>query len=171
MSTEEGFDAKAFLKNLTTRPGIYKMFNDQAEIIYIGKAKNLKNRVSSYFKSNNASTKQQAMVAKIANIEVTVTHTESEALLLECQQIKQHKPRYNILLRDDKSFPYVFISTHQDFPQITIHRGAKNKKGRYFGPYPSAGAVRESLKLLQKLFPVRQCCLQQSLPSLFTISD
>jgi len=133
------------------------MFNDQAEIIYIGKAKNLKNRVSSYFKSNNASTKQQAMVAKIANIEVTVTHTESEALLLECQQIKQHKPRYNILLRDDKSFPYVFISTHQDFPQITIHRGAKNKKGRYFGPYPSAGAVRESLKLLQKLFPVRQC--------------
>jgi len=156
-STEDGFDVKAFLKNLTTRPGIYKMFNDQAEIIYIGKAKNLKNRVSSYFKSNNASTKQQAMVAKIANIEVTVTHTESEALLLECQQIKQHKPRYNILLRDDKSFPYVFISTHQDFPQITIHRGAKNKKGRYFGPYPSAGAVRESLKLLQKLFPVRQC--------------
>lgn len=157
MSTEDGFDVKTFLKNLTTRPGIYKMFNDQAEIIYIGKAKNLKNRVSSYFKSNNASTKQQAMVAKIANIEVTVTHTESEALLLECQQIKQHKPRYNILLRDDKSFPYVFISTHQDFPQITIHRGAKNKKGRYFGPYPSAGAVRESLKLLQKLFPVRQC--------------
>lgn len=157
MSTEDGFDVKAFLKNLTTRPGIYKMLNDQAEIIYIGKAKNLKNRVSSYFKSNNASTKQQAMVAKIANIEVTVTHTESEALLLECQQIKQHKPRYNILLRDDKSFPYVFISTHQDFPQITIHRGAKNKKGRYFGPYPSAGAVRESLKLLQKLFPVRQC--------------
>jgi len=157
MSTEDGFDVKTFLKNLTTRPGIYKMLNDQAEIIYIGKAKNLKNRVSSYFKSNNASTKQQAMVAKIANIEVTVTHTESEALLLECQQIKQHKPRYNILLRDDKSFPYVFISTHQDFPQITIHRGAKNKKGRYFGPYPSAGAVRESLKLLQKLFPVRQC--------------
>ncbi|MDP3333942.1 MAG: excinuclease ABC subunit UvrC, partial [Methylococcaceae bacterium] len=157
MSTEDGFDVKAFLKNLTTRPGIYKMFNDQAEIIYIGKAKNLKNRVSSYFKSNNASTKQQAMVAKIANIEVTVTHTESEALLLECQQIKQHKPRYNILLRDDKSFPFVFISSNQDFPQITIHRGAKNKKGRYFGPYPSAGAVRESLKLLQKLFPVRQC--------------
>jgi excinuclease ABC subunit C len=157
MSTDNGFDVKAFLKNLTTRPGIYKMFNDQTEIIYIGKAKNLKNRVSSYFKSNNASTKQQAMVAKIANIEVTVTHTESEALLLECQQIKQHKPRYNILLRDDKSFPYVFISTHQDFPQITLHRGAKNKKGSYFGPYPSAGAVRESLKLLQKLFPVRQC--------------
>ncbi|MDD2801577.1 MAG: excinuclease ABC subunit UvrC [Methylobacter sp.] len=157
MSTDNGFDVKAFLKNLTTRPGIYKMFNDQTEIIYIGKAKNLKNRVSSYFKSNNASTKQQAMVAKIANIEVTVTHTESEALLLECQQIKQHKPRYNILLRDDKSFPYVFISTHQDFPQITLHRGAKNKKGSYFGPYPSAGAVRESLKLLQKLFPIRQC--------------
>lgn len=133
------------------------MLNDQGEIIYIGKAKNLKNRVSSYFKKQTASVKQQAMVAKVAAIEVTVTHTEGEALLLECQQIKRHKPRYNICLRDDKSYPYIFLSSEQDFPQVTIHRGAKNKKGKYFGPYPSAGAVKESLKLLQKIFPVRQC--------------
>ncbi len=151
------FDSAAFLKNLTTRPGIYKMLNDKDEIIYIGKAKNLKNRVSSYFKSQTTSIKQQVMVAKVAAIEVTVTHTEGEALLLECQQIKRHKPRYNICLRDDKSFPYVFLSCEQDFPQISIHRGAKNKKGRYFGPYPSSGAVKESLKLLQRLFPIRQC--------------
>ena len=155
--SEKSFDASAFLKNLTTRPGIYKMLNDKDEIIYIGKAKNLKNRVSSYFKTQTTSIKQQVMVTKVAAIEVTVTHTEGEALLLECQQIKRHKPRYNICLRDDKSFPYVFLSSEQDFPQITIHRGAKNKKGRYFGPYPSSGAVKESLKLLQKLFPIRQC--------------
>ncbi len=151
------FDAKAFLKSLTTRPGIYKMLNVQGEIIYIGKAKNLKNRVSNYFKSQTASPKQQAMVAKVAAIEVTVTHTEGEALLLECQQIKRYKPRYNICLRDDKSYPYLFLSSEQDFPQLTFHRGAKRKKGKYFGPYPSVGAVKETLKLLQKIFPVRQC--------------
>jgi excinuclease ABC subunit C len=155
--SENAFDVKAFLKSLTTRPGIYKMLNKEGEIIYIGKAKNLKNRVSSYFKPQTASPKQQAMVAKVASIEVTVTHTEGEALLLECQQIKRYKPRYNICLRDDKSYPYIFLSTEQDFPRITLHRGAKNKRGRYFGPYPSAGAVRETLKLLQKIFPVRQC--------------
>lgn len=155
--SESSFDVAAFLKNLTTRPGIYTMLDDKGEIIYIGKAKNLKNRVSSYFKTQTASIKQQVMVAKVAAIEVTVTHTEGEALLLECQQIKRHKPRYNICLRDDKSFPYMFLSCEQDFPQITFHRGAKSKKGRYFGPYPSSGAVRESLKLLQKLFPIRQC--------------
>ena len=151
------FDAHAFLKKLTTRPGIYKMLNEKGEIIYIGKAKNLKNRVSSYFKNHTSSIKQRVMVAQVAAIEVTVTHTEGEALLLECQQIKRHRPRYNICLRDDKSFPYIFLSSEQNFPQITIHRGAKSKKGRYFGPYPSSGAVRESLKLLQRLFPIRQC--------------
>jgi excinuclease ABC subunit C len=151
------FDKKTFLKGLTTRPGIYKMLNDQGEIIYIGKAKNLKKRVSSYFNKQNASTKQQRMVAKIANIEVTVTHTEGEALLLECQLIKRYKPQYNICLRDDKSYPYIFLSTEHDFPQITLHRGAKKKKGRYFGPYPGIGAIKESLKLLQRIFQVRQC--------------
>lgn len=155
--SENSFDIKGFIKNLTTRPGIYKMLDDQGGIIYIGKAKNLKNRVSTYFKSQSASIKQQTMVARIAAIEVTVTRTEGEALLLEAQFIKRYKPRYNICLRDDKSYPYIFLSSTQDFPQITFHRGAKNKPGKYFGPYPSVGAVRESLKLLQKIFPVRQC--------------
>ena len=151
------FDVKAFLKNLTQRPGIYKMLNTKGDIIYIGKAKNLKNRVSSYFRSQSASPKQMAMVAKVAGIEVTVTHTEGEALLLESQLIKQYKPRYNISLRDDKSYPYVFISSYHDFPQLSYHRGSKKRKGKYFGPYPSASAVKETLKLLQKIFPVRQC--------------
>ena len=155
--TNSDFDIKDFLKNLTKRPGIYKMLNHKGEIIYIGKAKNLKNRVSSYFRGSTASPKQQAMVVKIASIEITVTHTEGEALLLESQQIKRYKPRYNICLRDDKSYPYLFISSYHDYPQITLHRGAKKKRGRYFGPYPSAGAVKETLKLLQKIFPVRQC--------------
>jgi excinuclease ABC subunit C len=151
------FDINVFLKNLTKRPGIYKMLNIEGEILYIGKAKNLKNRVSSYFRANSASPKQQAMVARIVKIEVTVTNTEGEALLLESQQIKQYKPRYNICLRDDKSYPYLYISSYHDYPQITFHRGAKKKRGKYFGPYPSAGAVKETLKLLQKIFPIRQC--------------
>lgn len=121
------FDVKAFLENLTQRPGIYKMLNDKAEIIYIGKAKNLKNRVSSYFRNQAASPKQQSMVAKIAGIEVTVTRTEGEALLLESQLIKRFKPRYNISLRDDKSYPYIFISSLHDFPQLSFHRGAKKR--------------------------------------------
>lgn len=154
---EADFDIKGFLKNLTKRPGIYKMLDRKGEIIYIGKAKNLKNRVSCHFKSHTISPKQRAMLAKIVAIEVTITHTEGEALLLESQQIKRYKPRYNICLRDDKSYPYLFISSHHDYPQITFHRGAKKKKGKYFGPYPSAGAVKETLKLLQKIFPVRQC--------------
>jgi excinuclease ABC subunit C len=155
--SELDFDITGFLKNLTQRPGIYKMLNDKGDIIYIGKAKNLKKRVSSYFRKTTASPKQQAMVVKITAIEVTVTHTEGEALLLESQQIKKYKPRYNICLRDDKSYPYLFISSYHDFPQITFHRGAKKKRGQYFGPYPSASAVKETLKLLQKIFPVRQC--------------
>ncbi len=155
--TESTFDIKDFLKNLTKRPGIYKMLNEKGQIIYIGKAKNLKNRVSSYFRSKTCSVKQQAMVAKIITIEIVITNTEGEALLLESQQIKRHKPRYNICLRDDKSYPYLFVSSYHNYPQITFHRGAKKKKGKYFGPYPSAGAVKETLKLLQKIFPVRQC--------------
>ena len=155
--TQTDFDIDGFLKNLTKRPGIYKMLNEKGEIIYIGKAKNLKNRVSSYFRKSTASPKQQAMVVKISVIEVIVTHTEGEALLLESQQIKRYKPRYNICLRDDKSYPYIYISSSHNYPQITFHRGAKKKRGKYFGPYPSAGAVKETLKLLQKIFPVRQC--------------
>lgn len=154
---KEVFDAKAFVKNLTQLPGVYRMFDLKGTIIYIGKAKNLKKRVASYFNKADVSPKQQVMVAKIAHIEVTVTHTEGEALLLESQLIKQHQPRYNICLRDDKSYPYIFISSYHDFPQITFHRGAKRRRGKYYGPYPSAGAVKETLKLLQKIFPVRQC--------------
>ncbi len=151
------FDSAAFLATLTSRPGIYQMFNAQNDIIYIGKAKNLKKRVASYFKTQSVSPKQQAMMSKVAHIDVTVTHTEGEALLLECQLIKRHKPRYNICLRDDKSFPYIYLSTQHEFPQLTFLRGAKKRPGKYFGPYPSASAARESLKLLQKLFPIRQC--------------
>jgi excinuclease ABC subunit C len=151
------FDIKAFLETLTQLPGVYRMLDDKGEVIYVGKAKNLKKRVSSYFSGKDCSPKQQAMVARICSIDVRVTHTEGEALLLESQLIKRHKPRYNINLRDDKSYPYIYVSTHQPFPRITFHRGAKSKLGRYFGPYPSASAVRESLKLLQKIFPVRQC--------------
>jgi excinuclease ABC subunit C len=151
------FDIKAFLETLTQLPGVYRMLDDKGEVIYVGKAKNLKKRVSSYFSGKDCSPKQQAMVARVRSIDVRVTHTEGEALLLESQLIKRHKPRYNINLRDDKSYPYIYVSTHQPFPRITFHRGGKSKHGRYFGPYPSASAVRESLKLLQKIFPVRQC--------------
>ncbi len=151
------FDLQAFLKNLTRRPGVYRMLDAKSEIIYIGKAKNLKKRVATYFGAKDISPKQQVMVTHIRSVEVTVTHTEGEALLLESQLIKRHKPRYNICLRDDKSFPYIYVSSHQDYPRVTFHRGAKKRQGRYFGPYPSAGAVRESLRLLQKIFPVRQC--------------
>lgn len=153
----QSFDIKAFLETLTQLPGVYRMLDEKGEVIYVGKAKNLKKRVSSYFSGKDCSPKQQAMVARVHAIDVRVTHTEGEALLLESQLIKRHKPRYNINLRDDKSYPYIYVSTHQPFPRLTFHRGAKSKHGRYFGPYPSASAVRESLKLLQKIFPVRQC--------------
>jgi excinuclease ABC subunit C len=151
------FDSKAFLKTLTQRPGVYRMLDEKGEVIYVGKAKNLKKRVSSYFSNKEAPPKQQALVARIRAIDVTVTHTESEALLLESQLIKRYKPRYNIILRDDKGYPSIYVSTHQAFPRVAVHRGARSKQGRYFGPYPNPTAVRESLKLLQKIFPVRQC--------------
>ncbi len=150
------FDSAAFLKGLTSRPGVYRMIDDTGSVIYIGKAKNLKKRVTSYFRKTSLTSKTQVMVAQIAAIETTVTHTENEALILENNLIKELMPRYNILLRDDKTYPYLFISDHP-FPRLSLHRGTKRKKGKYFGPYPSAGAVRESLSLLQKLFPVRQC--------------
>lgn len=151
------FDSKTLLKSLTGRPGVYRMLDGEDKVIYVGKARNLKKRVSSYFQRSQSSPKTLAMVAQVRGVEVTVTHTENEALLLENNLIKELKPRYNILLRDDKSYPYIFLSQNEDFPRLAYHRGAKRAKGRYFGPYPSAGAVRESLNLLQKLFRVRQC--------------
>ncbi|WP_353569921.1 excinuclease ABC subunit UvrC [Candidatus Albibeggiatoa sp. nov. BB20] len=151
------FDVKTFLANLSTKPGVYQMFDSSNTVLYVGKAKNLKKRVSSYFNaSTSQSLKTKTLVEQIANIEVTVTHTETEALILENNFIKQHQPRYNILLRDDKSYPYIFLSNHP-FPRLGYHRGAKKSKGRYFGPYPHVSAVRESLELLNKLFPIRQC--------------
>lgn len=149
------FDHKTFLSNLTTGPGVYRMLNAGDEIMYVGKAKNLRRRVGSYF--TRASNRRIAsMVSQIHHIEITATHTEAEALLLENNLIKEHRPRYNVLLRDDKSYPYLFLSD-ETFPRLAFHRGARKAKGRYFGPYPSAGAVRDTLKMLQKLFPVRQC--------------
>ena len=151
------FDSEAFLKQLTQRPGVYQMISLEGEILYVGKAKNLKARVSSYFRASGLTTKTMALVAKIADIQVTVTSTEVDALLLEHNLIKEHKPPYNILLKDDKSYPYIFLSTQDSFPRLAFHRGSKRKKGQYFGPYPSSGAVRESLHFLQKTFRVRQC--------------
>ena len=150
------FDPKAFVKTLSSRPGVYRMINAEDEVIYVGKARQLSKRVGSYFARNVSSPKTRAMVAHIANIEVTVTNTEGEALLLENNLIKELKPRYNILLRDDKSYPHIFLSA-DDSPRITFHRGAKRARGRYFGPFPNSGAVRETLNTLQKLFRVRQC--------------
>ena len=151
------FDAPSFLATLTQRPGVYRMLDEEGEVIYVGKAKNLKKRLASHFGQGDASSKQRAMITRVRNVHVTVTHTEREALLLENQLIKAHKPRYNINLRDDKSYPYITVSTHQEFPRVSFHRGARPKQGRHFGPFASAGAVRESLKLLQKIFRVRQC--------------
>lgn len=151
------FDSEKFLKNLTTKPGVYRMIDINKVVIYVGKAKNLKNRVSSYFRKSGQSPKNTVMVGQIDHIEVVITHTESEALLLENNLIKALKPRYNILLRDDKSYPYIYLSDKDNFPRLAFHRGARKKKGRYFGPYPNGHSVKSSLNLLQKLFPIRQC--------------
>jgi excinuclease ABC subunit C len=124
--------------------------------LYIGKAGNLRHRLSSYFRGQLL-PRQEAMLAKVARIEVTVTRTEGEALLLESQLIKRYRPRYNVSLKDDKSYPYIYVATEQDFPRVSFHRGAQSLPGRYFGPYPSASAVRQTLKILKKAFPVRQC--------------
>jgi len=133
------------------------MLGAKEEVLYVGKAKNLKNRVSSYFRQNQTSLKTAALVSKICSIEITITQSETEALLLEQTLIKKIRPPYNILLRDDKSYPFIYVSTEKEYPRISFHRGAKRAKGRYLGPYPSSGAVRESLNLLQKMFLVRQC--------------
>lgn len=151
------FDHTSFLKTLTTRPGVYQMYDTEGALLYVGKAKNLKNRVGSYFRASGLSERTMALVARISDIQVTVTSTEVDALLLEHNLIKTQQPPYNILLRDDKSYPYIFLSTEDRFPRIAMHRGAKLRKGKYFGPYPSAGAVRESMHFLQKVFKVRQC--------------
>ena len=151
------FNPKAFVASLPARPGVYRMLDAAGTVIYVGKAGNLKSRVGSYFRADLVQPKVLAMVQQIAAIEVTVTNSDSEALLLEFNLIKRHKPRYNILLRDDKSFPFLYLTTQQEFPRLSFYRGSRKLPGRFFGPYPSSVAVRETLLQLQKLFRLRQC--------------
>jgi excinuclease ABC subunit C len=151
------FDSTSFLKTVTSKPGVYRMYDAEDKVLYVGKAKNLKKRVSSYFRKTGLSPKTSVLVTHIHHIDVTVTHTESEALILESNLIKEFHPRYNILMRDDKSYPYIYVSSKAQYPGIALHRGARKKPGRYLGPYPNAGAVRETINLLQRTFKIRQC--------------
>jgi excinuclease ABC subunit C len=155
-ATEGGFDGRAFARALTTAPGVYRMFDAKGALLYVGKAKSLKKRVGSYFARPQLEPRIAAMVAQVAAIETTVVRTESEALILENELIKSLKPRYNVLLKDGKGYPSIFISGDA-FPRIAFHRGARKAKGRYFGPYPGVVAVRESINRLQKLFRLRNC--------------
>jgi excinuclease ABC subunit C len=150
------FDLHRILKQIPPRPGVYRMLDAEGTVLYVGKAKDLKRRVASYF-SRSLNRRLQVMVSQIADIELTVTRTEGEALLLECNLIKSLRPRFNVLLRDDKSYPYIRLTDRDEFPRLAFYRGSRKGGDRFFGPYPSAWAVRETLQLLQKLFPVRQC--------------
>lgn len=152
----ETFDHRSFLQQLTTQPGVYRMFGAGDELLYVGKARNLKKRVSTYFLRASGNPRIESMVSQIRRVEVTVTRTEDEALLLEANLIKEFGPRYNVMYRDDKSYPYVRFSAHR-YPRISYYRGAKQAGERYFGPFPSASAVRETLNTLQKLFQLRPC--------------
>lgn len=154
--SDEPFDARSFLATVPTRPGCYRMYDRGDEIIYVGKAADLRKRLASYFVKTQTSPKTRALLAHIHHIEFTVTFSETEALILENNLIKQHQPRYNILLRDDKSYPYIFLSQDRH-PGLFYHRGPRTARGDYFGPYPHSSAVRESLRLMQKIFPIRQC--------------
>jgi excinuclease ABC subunit C len=151
------FDAREFVASLPRRPGIYRMYAADGALLYVGKAKSLRDRVGSYFVPSNVIPKVQALVAQIASMEVTVTRSETEALLLEHNLIKALHPRYNVVLRDDKSFPYLWLSGDHAYPRLSVYRGSRNLPGRFFGPYPNAGAVAESLQYLQKIFRLRNC--------------
>ena len=160
--TNTVFDPKDFIANLPRRPGVYRMYaepdeNGKSELLYVGKARNLRDRVGNYFLASNVDPKVQALVRHIVRIEVTLTNSETEALLLEYNLIKEHKPRYNIVLRDDKSFPYIYLPSGHEFPRLVFYRGARSLPGRYFGPFPSAGAVKETLQSVQKIFRIRNC--------------
>ena len=155
-SPQAEFDGKAFAAALSTAPGVYRMYAADDTLLYVGKAGALRKRVTSYFNNSPKSPRIQSMLSQVARMDVTVTRTEAEALLLENQLIKSLTPRYNVLLRDDKSYPYVLL-TREEWPRIAFHRGARAVPGRYFGPYPSVTAVRETLNLMQKLFRIRNC--------------
>ena len=150
------FDGKAVAAALPLAPGVYRMLNADDGVLYVGKARALRNRVGSYFNATPKPTRIMAMLAQVARIEVTVTRSEADALLLENQLIKSLQPRYNVMLRDDKSYPFVLL-TKEDWPRIAFHRGPRALPGRYFGPYPSAVSVRETLNLMHKLFRLRSC--------------
>lgn len=158
-ATTEGsaFDHRAFLRRAPETPGVYRMLDAEGVVLYVGKARNLKKRLASYFRSSGLAPKTAALVSRIADIQLTATHTETEALLLENHLIKQHRPRYNVLMRDDKSYPEIFLGTAHAFPRLGYHRGPHREPGRYFGPYPNAVAVRETISLLQKVFRLRDC--------------
>src|SRR6184192_2825804 len=151
------FDPKEFIASLPRRPGVYRMFGAGHELLYVGKARSLRDRVGTYFAPRNVDPKVRSLTAHIEGVEVTVTNSETEALLLEYNLIKAHKPRFNVVLRDDKSFPYIQLCVEHEFPRLMFYRGARSGAGRYFGPFPNAGAVRDTLNQLQKLFRIRNC--------------
>jgi len=155
--SEREFDAKDYVATLPQRPGVYRMYAADGELIYVGKAARLRDRVGSYFSGAPRAAKVAALVARIARIEVTVVNTESEALLLESNLIKAHRPRYNIILRDDKSFPYILCPAGHDYARLVFYRGPRQRGSRQFGPFPSASAVKEVLQHLQKVFRIRNC--------------
>ena len=157
MDNDDRLNPQALLATLPESPGVYRMIDRTGTVLYVGKAHNLKHRVSSYFTRAGHNVKTKALMAQVQDVKITLTHTEAEALLLENNLIKELRPRYNVLLRDDKSYPYIYLSKLQHFPRLAFHRGPHKQAGRYFGPFPSAGAVRETLNHLKKVFPLRQC--------------